>query len=231
MSKEQVEDIGNSVEIPLGTGQPALRAALLVASACLFHARLDRAGLQRPAADRQAYQRDRPFATLRICLTDIDPIERLSETWESILAVDYKPVFETALAVIEAPRGQNDSFTDFVRSSGYAALAASRALTGGQLDLLGRVFHFILDEAKHTGAFYTSTAAAALLAGLAIREEDVDQDLEYSVVDPACGTGTLLAAAAGRIRDISHQHGSRGGRPAPGIARNVPPVWGNGDFA
>ena len=215
LSKEQVKDIAASVEIPLGAGQPALRAALLVASACLFHTRLDGAGLQRPATDvrtGQTYQRNWPFATLRVCLTDIDPIERLSEAWESILAVDYKPVFETALAVIEAPRAQNASFTGFVRSSGYAALAAARALTGGQLDLLGRVFHFILDEARHTGAFYTSTAAAALLAGLAIRQEDVDQDLEYSVVDPACGTGTLLAAAAGRIRDISHQHGILGGR-------------------
>lgn len=215
LSKEQVEDIAASVEIPLGAGQPALRAALLVASACLFHTRLDGAGLQRPNTDirtGRTYQRDWPFVTLRVCLTDIDPIGSLSEAWESILAVDYKPVFETALAVIEAPRVQNTSFTGFVRSSGYAALAAARALTGGQLDLLGRVFHFILDEAKHTGAFYTSTAAAALLAGLAIRDEDVDQDLEYSVVDPACGTGTLLAAAAARIRDISGQHGTLGGR-------------------
>lgn len=215
LSRRQVEDIASSVHIPLGAGQPALRAALLVASACLFHTRLDGAGLDKPKTDvrtGRAYRGGWPFATLAECLADIDPIGRLSGAWETVLAVDYKPVFETALTVMNAPRAQDPRLTGFVRSCGYAALAAARALTGGQLDLLGRVFHFILDEARHTGAFYTSTAGAALLAGLAIREEDMDQDLKYSVVDPACGTGTLLAAAAARLRDLSGQHGPLGGR-------------------
>lgn len=215
LSRRQVEDIASSVHIPLGAGQPALRAALLVASACLFHTRLDGAGLEKPKTDvrtGRAYRGEWPFATLAECLADIDPIGRLTGAWEVILAVDYKPVFETALTVMDAPRAQDPRLTGFVRGCGYAALAAARALTGGQLDLLGRVFHFILDEAKHTGAFYTSTAGATLLAGLAIREEDVDQDLKYSVVDPACGTGTLLAAAAARLRDLSGQHGPLGGR-------------------
>ena len=215
LSKRQVEDIASSVHIPLGAGQPALRAALLVASACLFHTRLDGAPLRKPMTDVRtgsAYTGDWPFAPLADCLSDTDPIGKLTGAWEIILAVDYKPVFETALTVISAPRAQNPRLTGFVQRCGYAALAAARALGGGQLDLLGRVFHFILDEARHTGAFYTSTAGAALLAGLAIREEDVDQDLTYSVVDPACGTGTLLAAAAARLRDLSGQHGPLGGR-------------------
>lgn len=205
LSQTQVDDIAARVNIPLGSGQPALRAALLVASAALFHARLDNIGLARPVTDarsRQPFQEGWPPARLSDCLADPDPVGSLGEAWRLVLAVDYKPVFETAMAVLEAPV-QNPNLTSFARGCGYAALSAARALIGGQFDLLGRVFHRILDEARHTGAFYTSTAAAALLAGLAIRPEDIDRDLEYRVVDPACGTGTLLAAVANRIQDMT----------------------------
>ena len=219
LERHQVDDIAASVSIPLGAGQPGMRAALLVASACLFHARLDealaRGELRKPRTDartgRRYDGRGWPFPRLGDCLAALDPIEPLSAAWDAILAVDYKPVFETALTVIGAP-AQNRGLAEFARGCGYAALGAVRALTGGQTDLLGRVFHRILDEAKHTGAFYTSSAAAALLAGIAVRDEDVNRDLEYQIVDPACGTGTLLAAAAARVKDAAVQHGRAAGR-------------------
>lgn len=205
LSASQVDDIAARVNIPLGSGQPALRAALLVACAALFHARLDNVGLARPITDarnREPYRGDWPPDRLSDCLADTDPVGALHQAWQLVLAVDYKPVFDTAMAVLAAP-AQNANLTAFARGCGYAALSAARALTGGQFDLLGRVFHRILDEARHTGAYYTSTAAAALLAGLTIRPEDIDRDLEYTVVDPACGTGTLLAAVANRIQDMA----------------------------
>ena len=219
LTRHQVDDIADSVSIPLGAGQPGMRAALLVASACLFHARLDealnRGEVHKPRTDARtdgAYDgRGWPFPRLEDCLADLDPIEPLTAAWNTILAVDYKPVFETALTVLAAPI-QNRRLTDFVRGCGYAALGAMRALTGGQTDLLGRVFHRILDEAKHTGAFYTSSAAAALLAGIAVRNEDVTGDLDYQIIDPACGTGTLLSAAAARVKDIAVQHGRAAGK-------------------
>ena len=220
LSTGQVKDIVDGVEIPLGSKQPALRAALLVASACLFHARLDDAGYRKPSKDARTGKKydgeGWPPKPLRRCMEGTDPVRELEKSWDTILAVDYKPVFETALATIGAPRAYNPDLAAFIRGCGYAALAAAGSLTGGQAsgqtDLLGRVFHYILDEKKNTGAFYTSSSAGALIASLAIREEDVDRDLDYSVVDPACGTGTLLAAAAARIQDISGQTGALGGR-------------------
>ncbi len=75
-------------------------------------------------------------------------------------------------------------------------------------DLLGRIFHKVLDSARYDGSFYTTTAAATLLANLAIREQDCDWSdsaaiARLRVTDPACGTGTLLMAAAERIRDLA----------------------------
>ena len=74
----------------------------------------------------------------------------------------------------------------------------------------------MLDTARYDGSFYTSTAAAVLLASLAIREQDADWSDPNSVAslricDPACGTGTLLMAAAERIRDLRNA----AGRTAP----------------
>ena len=85
-------------------------------------------------------------------------------------------------------------------------------MTGLRHDLLGRIFHRVLDTARYDGSFYTSTAAAVLLATLALREQDADWSDPNAVAtlricDPACGTGTLLMAAAERIRDLRNAAG------------------------
>ena len=66
----------------------------------------------------------------------------------------------------------------------------------------------MLDTARYDGSFYTTTAAATLLANLAIREDmcdwsDSEAIAKLRITDPACGTGTLLMAAAERIRDLA----------------------------
>ena len=88
----------------------------------------------------------------------------------------------------------------------------SERVAGLRHDLLGRIFHRVLDTARYDGSFYTSTAAAVLLASLALREQDVawsnaDAIGHLRICDPACGTGTLLMAAAERIRDLRNAAG------------------------
>ena len=83
-----------------------------------------------------------------------------------------------------------------------------RNIAGLRHDLLGRIFHTVLDSARYDGSFYTTTPAATLLATLAIADDMCDwQDPEaiarLRITDPACGTGTLLMAAAERIRDLA----------------------------
>ena len=73
------------------------------------------------------------------------------------------------------------------------AIIAIRAIQPEELraDLLGRIFHEFLppETRKRLGAFYTRPQAAEILAGLAI--DRVDE----KVLDPACGSGTLLVSA------------------------------------
>ena len=65
-------------------------------------------------------------------------------------------------------------------------------MSGLRHDLLGRIFHRVLDTARYDGSFYTSTAAAVLLASLAIREQDADWSDPNSLQH--CESVTLPAA-------------------------------------
>ena len=214
LTEDQLYEIAEASGGPMRDLKAAgVRGALLVASAAMFHARLDRhrKGLRRPKHDARLpdetlFTGDWPPAKLADCLADHDPVGRLMDAWDIILALDYKPVFETGIAVLRAP-AQTPTLTAFAKIACRSAVEASRTIAGMRHDLLGRVFHRILPAAKHTGAFYTSTPAAALLAGLAIRSADARDPLYYTVVDPACGTGTLLMAASERIKQVTGDRG------------------------
>ena len=85
-----------------------------------------------------------------------------------------------------------------------------KGITGDGQDLLGNIYHRLLIDAKPLGAFYTSIPAATLIAGLALRPEDWGDNKQWAnlefikqfrIADPACGSGTLLAAACWQMRD------------------------------
>ena len=135
-----------------------------------------------------------------------DGLPTLSEAWRGILAVDYRPVFETGRTALTALSADPDTGQAVARLARVVARVSER-VAGLRHDLLGRIFHRVLDTARYDGSFYTSTAAATLLASLALREEEGDwSDPNFAaslrICDPACGTGTLLMAAAERIRDL-----------------------------
>ena len=159
----------------------------------------------RPAIDArngQPYEGDWPPQMLQQCVTAPDPVGALYEAWDMILAVDYRPIFEAGRRVLMAP-AQNAAWTESVKLVANRALAVARDAASARHDLMGRIFHRLVDTARYDGSYYTSTAAAVLLAGLSIRPDDLPADLSgYSLIDPACGTGTLLMAAAERIRDL-----------------------------
>ena len=183
----------------------AKRSLLILASAAMFHGRLDdHLPDMRPSVDARtgrAFNGRWPPATLAGCEGSSSVVRTLRASWNLILAVDYRPIFAAAVRVLDALDAP--VFTRAVKSIIQWARNAVGSVGGLRHDVLGRIFHRLL-EGRYDGSFYTSVPASILLAGLAIRNgRDLPRRLgEMRVIDAACGTGTLLMAAAERIRDV-----------------------------
>jgi len=149
---------------------------------------------------------------------DVRPLEATRErghiskailigVWDAILEVDYWPIFQMA-------RDIASKLTD-VESSDVldeCARTAERLLAMGIVgrhDLAGRIFNRLVSDRKFLAAFYTSIPAATLLAGLALMPgrwpqvnwSDLTELRKFRIIDPSCGTGTLLMAAHRQIVD------------------------------
>ena len=186
----------------------AKRGMLVIATAMLFHHRVQ---AYLPTERPEGYDGNWPPLTAPACAEQEEVIASHREAWRGILAVDYKPVFETGRTALAAIPADPDTGQG-IRALAETVAGISEKMSGLRHDLLGRIFHRVLDTARYDGSFYTSTAAAALLATLALREQDADWADPNAIAglricDPACGTGTLLMAAAERIRDLRNEAG------------------------
>ena len=225
LSEAQKREIARSLDLPQGKStrlagqsssrwnQAAKRAMLVVTTAMMFHSRLDshrnelRPEFDSRQPDGTPFVGAWPPMMAQQCVKDTDPVGAFDEAWDLWLAVDYKPIFATAQSALNGCP-HDSAFAAAIRETGEAALALTRDISGLRHDLLGRIFHTVLDTARYDGSFYTTTAAATLLASLAITDDmcdwsDPESIAKLRVTDPACGTGTLLMAAAERIRDLS----------------------------
>ncbi len=115
----------------------------------------------------------------------------LNSYFKVINDIDYKAVYCTDVASSICPSAVTEINT---------VILAIRALQPENLqhDLLGRIFHEFLpfETRKRLGTFYTRPQAAEILAGLAIDKSGEE------VLDPACGSGTLLVSAYHRKMSI-----------------------------
>ena len=223
LSESQKQDLARALDLPRKTKDgkpvgnpwdaPAKRALLVVATAVMFHSRLDvHLRELRPEYDNrtnplQPFNDAWPPAMAQQCAESAAPVQAFRESWNLILALDYKPIFETGRAALNACP-PDPSFANAIRDTAQAALSVSENIASLRHDLLGRIFHTVLDTARYDGSFYTTTPAATLLAALAITEnmcdwEDPEAIAKLRITDPACGTGTLLMAAAERIRELA----------------------------
>ena len=142
----------------------AKRGMLVVATAMLFHHRVQQ---YLPAERPEGYDGEWPPAGATVCAEQDAVISAFREAWRGILAVDYKPVFETGRTALAALSIDPDT-AQAVRSLAGVVARVSEQVAGLRHDLLGRIFHRVLDTARYDGSFYTSTAAAVLLAFLAL---------------------------------------------------------------
>ena len=167
-------------------------AALMLANACLLQRRL----------------RDEPQMKTILRLDKVagasHPVEVLAIAWESILEKDYAPVFGPALAVLGALR-EGRAVSNAIRVVAECANRVADSLSDLGYDHAGPLYHRILGTAKSDGAFYTNNLSAIMLARLALTGGMIDwSDSEavknLRIIDPACGTGTLLMACIQAIK-------------------------------
>ena len=215
---ETKESLAMDLDLPTagkaGLNNAAMRSLLVIATAIMFHARLGNLKKVKKPKNPQhilppALKDEWPPQNAKECANAGVPINAFSRAWSLILTLDYRPVFETAN---KALMRTNLDLSLAISHMAQTVLEITGETASLRHDLVGRIFHHILDSARYDGSFYTSTAGASLLASLAFHEDGVKWDCPESVkklrvVDPACGTGTLLMAAAERMRDLANRKG------------------------
>ena len=136
----------------------------------------------------------------------VKPSDLISQ-WGDILAVNWWPVFHPARESLRVARPPHSA--NAIRVLADAALEIAETGAVRHHDVAGRVFHRLLDTRKFLATNYTTIPAAILLAGLAFDDRipkwrdfpwDRPGELPLRIVDPACGSGTLLMAAVQEVR-------------------------------
>jgi hypothetical protein len=138
---------------------------------------------------------------------DTDIVAGARAHWQWIWQnVNYVPIFQLAdrvAAELTISQGTLRAFRGLLNEA-VAICARQSAL---RHDLMGRIYHWLLHQAKYLGTYYTSVPAATVLLSLAVhrfRETDFGDPrvlAGFKVADLACGTGTLLMATAQAISD------------------------------
>ena len=137
--------------------------------------------------------------------------------WENI---NYVPIFQLGERVLDQLPASPHT-TSAVRALLREAISICSRQAALRHDLMGRIYHWLLHDAKYLGTYYTAVPSATLLLKLAMaarwqipkkdfagaKGEPIDfgnpSDLAgFKVGDLACGTGTLLMAAAQALSDL-----------------------------
>ena len=129
----------------------------------------------------------------------------LREAFESIYRVDYRPIYDLAIQVVDA---LPDALSQVLERLTECAARISSKRTLLKRDFSGRVYHRVVGDwavRKNFATYFTTTPAAYLLAYLAVFTdgwEVLSQPNGPRVCDFACGSGTLLIAAYSALKDL-----------------------------
>ena len=119
-------------------------------------------------------------------LDEITNVSDLQRYFDRITDIDYQSIYRVnILRHIPNREVVIDTLNEVIKA---IKLLRAEHITS---DLAGRFFHDLIpyEVRKVLAAFYTHPVAAEILAGLTIDSWD------ETVIDPACGSGTLLVAA------------------------------------
>ncbi len=141
-------------------------------------------------------------------------IPEILEEWHKILQVNYWPIFDISRRIVLCmPSAHSRELLEQLSRTAQALLSDGLMRSH---DLTGTVFQKLISDRKFLAAFYTKPASAALLVGLALNEDTLLNNDDWSnpdavaslrIADFACGTGTLLSTAYQRISQIHELYG------------------------
>jgi len=126
-------------------------------------------------------------------LSPITSLKDLQKYFDDLKRIDYRPIY--SIELIDKIPEKLEIIEKINMVIKNVLVIRAEHITK---DLAGRFFHALLPKevAKVWAAFYTHPVAAEILANLAIERWD------EKVIDPACGSGTLLAASYQRKLDL-----------------------------
>ena len=208
MQKETglAKKLAKTVGVADSTNQPekraCLQASLILTNSLLMHQRLI----------EQGALEGRNLTDLSDVHRSVEPEAPLLQSWRRVLLYDYEAIFQPGLSVLEqskigssTPEGMRSALRTL--SEHCKSIAKIYAELG--MDQAGELFQAAMDEADAEGAYYTLSPAAMLLAELACDARAPENDslwrdpntwTQEAILDPACGSGTLLTAMATAIR-------------------------------
>ena len=202
LAKKLAEAVGVADHTNHPERRACLQASLILTNTLLMHQRL----IEQGAAKNWA------MADLTNVHRSVQPEVPLLKSWRSVLKHDYRAIFEPSVNLLELSKVGN-STAEGVRSalrtlSEHCKSIATKYAELG-MDQAGELFQAAMDEADAEGAYYTLSPSAMLLAELACDARASEDDpiwqnpntwKQESILDPACGSGTLLTAIATAIR-------------------------------
>jgi type I restriction-modification system DNA methylase subunit len=161
---------------------------------------------------------DKRVTPLRRLDKEKDLVGKVLKHWVWIWkTINYVPIFQIGERILaELPISASSNLAVRALLSEAQNICAQQAAL--RHDLMGRIYHWLLHQAKYLGTYYTSVSAATLLLKLAFGlpwKQDFGDPAElanFKVADMACGTGTLLMAAAEAISDLYIRERAASGR-------------------
>ena len=145
--------------------------------------------------------------SLRQLLPTIDYADVIDD-WNTILKVNYRPIFEDARNLVEALATDDRLVKHILRLLCEAAKDLVDTGIAQIHELAGIVFQKLITDRKYVKANYTLPESAVLLSTLVMPE--LPKGKLPKVADFACGTGALLNGVYQRILSLYEQSGGNG---------------------
>jgi len=124
--------------------------------------------------------------------------------------INYSPIFQIALEILKdfssSPETEN-----ILKELSIIAIDALSSGIVLKHDFMGRIYHKLLlrTTGEYYATYYTSIPAAWLLANLIFKTpkenwqfSSIEDIKKLKIIDPACGSGTLLSASYMAIKDM-----------------------------